>query len=307
MKITKALMPGGPRRWISGRLASMMPDTMSRVSGRPPIFIIGCGRSGTSLLYNVLSTHGKIVRYADEANELWHPKCYPWRTAEISVPPIWVDPYTFTRRSLQSRTNLDDRKLRATFGAYQLLFVRGTSQLLIKSAMIAFMLPFVQKMYPQARFIHILRDGRSVALSYAKKLGNRHSKNVDYWFRKHLDAKETRDLSDEERSRMLLLRLARHWREHMDEIDAWKLQLPEPGRFLEFRYEDLCSEPDAILEDAADFMNVSAAGFSTDAAAGIESTNKKARLEVDEETTARLEEEIGETLLRKGYALREHV
>ena len=40
-----------------------------------PVFIIGCGRSGTTILGNTLSNHPKI-KYLNERRDLWH-KAYP--------------------------------------------------------------------------------------------------------------------------------------------------------------------------------------------------------------------------------------
>ena len=40
-----------------------------------PVFIIGCGRSGTTILGKTLSNHPKI-KYLNERRDLWH-KIYP--------------------------------------------------------------------------------------------------------------------------------------------------------------------------------------------------------------------------------------
>ena len=40
-----------------------------------PVFIIGCGRSGTTILGDTLSRHPKI-KYLNERRDLWH-KSYP--------------------------------------------------------------------------------------------------------------------------------------------------------------------------------------------------------------------------------------
>ena len=69
---------------------------------RNPVFIIGSGRSGTTLLINTLAVHDDIATYSGEANDLWHPQTYPWRDSKHRdfLPPIWVDPEDFTRLSL---------------------------------------------------------------------------------------------------------------------------------------------------------------------------------------------------------------
>jgi len=58
-------------------------------------FIIGCGRSGTTIIVDTLAVHPEIATYPDEANVLWHPQTFPWRFSKYKdlVPPIEVEEY----------------------------------------------------------------------------------------------------------------------------------------------------------------------------------------------------------------------
>ena len=65
-----------------------------------PVFVVGTGRSGTTLLVKILKSHRDLVPYPSEANELWHPNLYPYDRRTIDAPPILFDPAEFTARSL---------------------------------------------------------------------------------------------------------------------------------------------------------------------------------------------------------------
>ena len=57
-----------------------------------PVFIIGCGRSGTTILGNTLSNHPKI-KYLNERRDLWHrsyPKFDIWNE-NTQNPKLYAD------------------------------------------------------------------------------------------------------------------------------------------------------------------------------------------------------------------------
>ena len=97
---------------------------------------------------------------------------------QLTCPPIWAESgQAFARASLDSRSAADDQRLRAAFGAYQRL-TRGR-YLVNKSIMITFMVEYVLDVFPDARFIHLLRDGRSVALFLRAEGCEEHLKTPD--------------------------------------------------------------------------------------------------------------------------------
>jgi len=67
-----------------------------------PGFIIGCARSGTSVLRRALGRQSGIVAFPGEANDWWHPNDYPWVEKGSTLPPLWVNPRSFTNGSLSS-------------------------------------------------------------------------------------------------------------------------------------------------------------------------------------------------------------
>ena len=251
-----------------------------------PIFFIGSGRSGTNLLARILSSHPALSVFPSEANDLWHPKLYPWAESTLDVPPTWADARAFARASLQTRTPADDARLRAVFGAYQRL-TRG-EYMVNKSVLITFMLDHVLKIFADARFIHLLRDGRSVALSFAEKEAKKIARNPAKYQRYGLALPQ-----DE-----LVLRFAENWRDQMAEIDRHREQLSD--RLFEMRYEELCSAPRDELARLADFLRVDASLFKAGGVT-IRSQDYKFARELSPATQKRVTALLASTLHRHGY------
>jgi hypothetical protein len=223
-----------------------------------PVFIIGTGRCGTTLLVRILNSHPDIAGYPGEANELWHPKLEPFESAAIDIPPIEVDPRRFSEVSLANWPAGQDRRVRNAFLGYSFLH-RRRRVFFTKSAMISFMIPRILELFPDARFIHIFRFGPDVVESYFKKNFGKYSK---YRFRE-----------DEYR-----LICASYWNQCILEIERQKraLRLSERGALFEIAYETLCDRPEEILHAISAYLRIPAEGFKFDVA---EITNRNASLE----------------------------
>jgi hypothetical protein len=110
-------------------------------------FIVGSPRSGTTLLGDILDLHPQIGR--------------------------WYEPYFVLDRYFRDAPNDclrgEDatpevtRYLRREFERYRRK--RGCQIVVDKSPRNSLKIPFLRKVFPDAKFIHMLRDGRDVALS----------------------------------------------------------------------------------------------------------------------------------------------
>jgi len=124
-----------------------------------PVFLIGCGRSGTTILGETIGRHDAVT-YLNEARDLWH-RAYPefdvWsgRTAHPKLVAGEGD-------DEEIRTRL----LRRLF--YREQIVGRGSILLEKLPINAFRLEFLASAFPEARFIHLHRNGLEVARSIEK-------------------------------------------------------------------------------------------------------------------------------------------
>jgi len=259
------------------------------VSPRRPVFIIGCARSGTSVLKRVLGQHADVAALPSEGNELWHPLHYPWIRSPHDVPPYWADPERFTRASVASWHPRHGNRIRRHFGWYQILRRRRT--FLNKSAMIAFMLPEVQALFPDARFVHIVRDGRAVALSHAVKEAGK-MKGSEALYREHGFLRTFDEL---------LLDMAHLWTRTLEQIDQVAAEADWVGQdaYLECRYEDFCADPAATLGRLLAFLGCAPERMGRYET--VSSRNYKLRETLSEAQLAGLEEALGPMLARKGY------
>lgn len=117
-----------------------------------PIVIIGAARSGTYLLSSIISAH-KSVAYIGESNYVWKYS-NAWLRHDMipasQATPIVID---YIRGKFQ-------RFCEET----------GKSRFCEKTPANSLRLPFVMKILPDAKVIHITRDGRDVAVSARKKV-----------------------------------------------------------------------------------------------------------------------------------------
>jgi hypothetical protein len=269
---------------VSRRLGGLRQEYFaSRV--RSPYFIVGCGRSGTTMLNDLFDHHPSVANYPTEANELWHPRMYPWHESTVETPPFFVDAKQFTERSLAQRTPTDDLRLRATFGAYQTLARRPV--FLQKTVMVSFMLDKILELFPDARFVQLVRDGRSVALSWVVK--ERAKLKQPRYSRYSFDEAE------------LLAVYAKHWQDNILAMDDAVARLGLAARYHELRYEDLCANPTGELTSLARFLDVAPEPFLGERSAHIKTTNEKARA-IDPAHLAIIDDVAREARRRKGYA-----
>src|SRR5256886_14883306 len=131
---------------------------MRTSSVESPVFILGCGRSGTTILGNLLAQHPSVT-YLHEHRPLW--------TSAYPETDIWSE-CAITRRGKLAFTESDvnPRKTRALRKLFALELRRSGRPILVEKLPINnFRLPFIRKMFPDSRFIHIWRNGLEVARS----------------------------------------------------------------------------------------------------------------------------------------------
>ncbi|MHC4879433.1 MAG: sulfotransferase family protein [Planctomycetota bacterium] len=157
-----------------------------------PVIIVGAPRSGTSLLQQIIREHSSFVSVAREADVIWEPFCHPaknnWdgdgcRLNELSSDDLRGIRQSFERYAVSSRTwktigrsgilknavvqRLAKRTYRPIYALSAWLLERcspgrnrGTRRLVDKSVRDAFWLEVVDAVFPDALYIHIVRDGR---------------------------------------------------------------------------------------------------------------------------------------------------
>ena len=136
-------------------------------------FIVGSARSGTTLLRLILSAHPEISvppesRFITEL----------YRTDEVQVDTflqelqghkrfqVWELPVELVKAELNGRTTAPYREaVEAVYRAYSK--TRGKTRFGDKTPRYIEHIPLLARLFPDSKFIHQIRDGRNVALSYA--------------------------------------------------------------------------------------------------------------------------------------------
>lgn len=125
------------------------------------IFVVGCQRSGTTLLRVILNAHpqlcaGEETAFLDEMEKI--------------VGMRWghLETYDLPRSEVLAR-------IRDFFLVFHHKYCESSSKRtwVDKSPFYIKQLPFVNELFPECKVIHIIRDGRDVAASYKEKWGSK--------------------------------------------------------------------------------------------------------------------------------------
>jgi len=156
--VSYALFEGRPvttrGRWINPlvfaqfAVAKKMP---SLKSVERPLFIVGTGRSGTTILGKVLSLH-RDIGFLNEPKALWHA-IYPH---EDVIGNYDRGPAAY-RLGTHDAGEAVVRHAHRLFGAY--LTVVGASRVLNTYPELVFRIPFVRSLFPDAQFLFVVRNG----------------------------------------------------------------------------------------------------------------------------------------------------
>ncbi|MCP4020438.1 MAG: sulfotransferase [Desulfobacteraceae bacterium] len=128
-------------------------------------FLIGSPRSGTTILENILSCHPKIAEFYE-----------PYY--------IWEKYFNADKSDVWNESDLSDRTIRNIRQEFSIFSQKSTRPLVLdKSPGHSFNIPLVAKVFPEAYWIHIVRDGRDVTLSIKKEWEKRRKmvENKDFF------------------------------------------------------------------------------------------------------------------------------
>ena len=197
---------------------------LSARSELPLVFIGGCGRSGTTLLREMLNRHPKLF-------------CGP-ETSMFGLP--------FWPNNISKMWNLDEQRLITDAQASDNLvhFAEqfygeqsaraGKDRVADKTPNNIRVIGKLLTWFPNGRFIHIIRDGRDVACS----LRNHPKEKIENG--KIVPSLINRPISE----------CAQRW---LDDTSSGLAYRTHP-RYYEIKYEDLVSEPHAVLTELCQFI-----------------------------------------------------
>lgn len=224
-----------------------------------PVFILGTGRSGTTVLGRVLSMH-RDVGFLNEPKALWHSV----HSGEDVVGNYTLDDARYRLGAADAGPEVR-RAARRLYSAY--LASTLSRRVVDKYPEMVFRVPFVTAIFPDARFVVLVRNGWDTCASierWSEVHGERsHEGTVDWWGirgRKWGLLQSEILAHDPELADLAAVapRLERHidmaaveWIVTMREALAASDSLP--GRILQVRYEQLTESPREELGRIADF------------------------------------------------------
>jgi len=207
---------------------------------KPVPFVVGVNRSGTTLLRMMLDSHPDLAippethfipalnkelrarRKGDDPMDAADTVKFlveHRRWGDFGLDPAALEERIGTPQTLRPKV-----VLRAFFGLYA--ESHGKTRYGDKTPGYVKQMGIVQRSLPEARFIHLIRDGRDVALSRDNRT----------------DAED-----------MTVERLAKIWKRR---INRARGQAPRVKHYIEVRYEDLIDDPEPVLKKICEFIEL---------------------------------------------------
>ena len=241
-------------------------------------FLVGAGRSGTTLLYKLLCLHPQVAYISNYENRLaWFPaglasgavsrrldaklhawfnrggNAYfidrPWLKKLFPTPnegesvfrasgvPLFPGPGELPGPTTTARLRRRFERLRKRARAAVFLSKRTANNRRI---------PYLSTIFPAARYVHLVRDGREVTQSLSA---------VEWWDGHTVwwDGRTPVEMERAGESRLAIC--ARNWVRELEELRAQLHAIP-PERLLELRFEDLLRDPFGQLERVVRFLGL---------------------------------------------------
>lgn len=225
------------------RMITRRAYRLHRNEGHRPFFIVGAGRSGNTLLRRILQA-SRDVHIPAETFVLGHAirlflrnRHMPWDHLVRLIMGLFefhreFDKFEISLRPLVNRlmdTPADSRSLALVLDAFYRYHGEQTHQTFVrwgdKTPYNTYSLDLILAVFPDARFVHMLRDGPDSVYSY-------------------VNAGLQPDL----------VSAARRWKTSVRAVEAFARR--HPARCLEVRYEHLVDNPAAVSEHVCEFLDV---------------------------------------------------
>jgi Sulfotransferase family len=200
----------------------------------PAVFVVGMNRSGTTLLRMMLDAHPQLTIPPEThfVPDLIKAAREPEATPESALAAMksvreWGD-FGFSDEQMLTRLRALPKlrpgpAVRTFYEAY--MEEQGKPRWGEKTPTYVQKMKLIQRALPEARFVHVIRDGRDVALSVLDRT--------------------VRELTAGD--------IAKRWRK---KIGKAREDSPKLEHYLEIRYEDLILETEPVLRRVSEFIDL---------------------------------------------------
>jgi hypothetical protein len=287
-------------------------------------FIVGTGRCGSSLIHEILARHediGFISNIDDNLSRLnlkgrWNNQLFRTPLGRLTRKGSLLkfapsEAYKLIARQISPIYESSDRDLAAGdvtpwlerhfvsfFEARQR--AQGRPLFLHKYTGWSRM-GFFGQLFPEARFIHIVRDGRAVANSWLQMRWWGGYRGPENWLWGGLPQPYDTEWSENNRSYTRLAGIG--WKVLMDSYERASREV-SPDRYLEVRYEDFLADPQTTIKSILAFLELAwtpAFGRHFHKQQIYRSRSNAFEHDLSPTQLAELEESLGDKLVKYGY------
>jgi hypothetical protein len=288
------------------------------VSIKEPIIIVGAGRSGSSLFHRLLCKHPNLAWLPGAVCDRFpkNPRLHRLFMRGLDYPVLgkqlekirpgecyhfweyYCRGFSAPYRDLVAE-DVTERKRGQILDTMSKIPTQKRHRLLIKVTGWP-RIGFLSEIFKDAKFIHVMRDGRAVANSFLHVNFWSGWKGPEYWGWGQLSPAQQEEWARYEQSFAVLAAI--HWKLLMDSMENAKA-LVSGENFLELKYEHLCSDPLGVLAKVAEFCALDwTADFERKLRTlEVRNTNQKFQRDLTAKQQSDVEEVLGEYLRKYGY------
>lgn len=248
-------------------------------------FIVGTGRCGTNLLNRMLACHPQIMavtethfittlatQFADEqlsAQDFWrllnehYTSSGQARWLDIHLEAGGIEDKDIFRQQFIKKSRTPTTHAAGIRLFFELCYEKiPTSEprfFLDKTPQYGLQIAAISRLFPSAKFVHLIRDGRLAAASMVKHKGiSRLIKGghpdalANFSYQAQLSKIEPYQVSLEE--------AILYWEKVVEATQTQAADLPD-DRYLELYYEDLIIKPRLVLQQVCDFLEIPSDGL----------------------------------------------
>lgn len=285
-----------------------------------PIFIVGTGRCGSTAFHSLLARHPSTMWLSGFAEYFPDkPAWNRWAVTAVGNPLVrrifgkrikpgenygfwYTHAYGFAEpgRDIVA-ADVTPRVRKQMRAAMEPMLTPKRNRMLIKLTGWS-RIGFLNEIFEDAKFIHIVRDGRAVASSllHINDWQWRGWYGPYSWRYGPLSPEDQAAWEASNRSFAVLAGI--QWRIHTRAVEAARQSL-DPSRFLEVKYETFCDRPEEVCRRVTEFAELppSPAFERYVKAASIKDMTNRWRADLSADQQAMLTDLLRNDLLRYGY------